>query len=121
MNVKVCEADGLLRYLKPVLLALFATFVASGKDVAAQIAGNVEGGAELRVCKVHASVSAAVEDVRANIIARFLSPEGLLRDYEGELPTPADCHASRLPRRTSQRNRMEDANRKWSYVHGALP
>ena len=95
MNVKVCEADGLLRYLKPVLLALFATFVASGKDVVAQIAGNVEGGVELRVCKVHASLSAAVEDVRANIIARFLSPEGLLRDYEGELPTPADCRDGR--------------------------
>ena len=43
----------------------------------------------------HATLSAAVEDAHSNIVARFIGPEGLLRDYEGETPTPADCRDCR--------------------------
>jgi len=43
----------------------------------------------------HATLSAAVEDAHRNITARFVGPEGLLRDYEGETPTPADCRDCR--------------------------
>ena len=43
----------------------------------------------------HKSVSDAVADVRSNLVARFLSPEGLLYDFEAELPTPADCRDGR--------------------------
>ena len=50
---------------------------------------------ETRIECRHLTVAAAVEDVRTNIVARFLAPEGLLRDYEGEVPTPADCRDGR--------------------------
>ena len=43
----------------------------------------------------HPTLAAAVEDAHTNLVARFVGPEGLLRDYEGEIPTPADCRDCR--------------------------
>ena len=43
----------------------------------------------------HPTLAAAVEDAHSNLVARFVGPEGLLRDYEGEIPTPADCRDCR--------------------------
>ena len=43
----------------------------------------------------HPSLAAAIEDAHTNLVARFVGPEGLLRDYEGEIPTPADCRGWR--------------------------
>ena len=43
----------------------------------------------------HPTVASAVEDAHTNLVARFLGPEGLLRDYEGEIPTPEDCRDCR--------------------------
>ena len=43
----------------------------------------------------HATLLAAVEDAHRNITTRFVGPEGLLHDYEGDLPTPADCRDCR--------------------------
>jgi len=40
---------------------------------------------------VHAMPEAAVAQAHAELCGRLLSPSGLLWDYVGELPTPADC------------------------------
>ena len=37
----------------------------------------------------------AVDSAYAELWARFVSPQGLLYDYVGELPTPEDCTACR--------------------------
>lgn len=39
----------------------------------------------------HPTAEAAVEQAHAELCGRLLSPEGVLWDYVGELPTPKDC------------------------------
>ena len=39
----------------------------------------------------HATAEAAVEQAHRELTGRLLSPQGLLYDYVGELPTPKDC------------------------------
>ncbi len=63
--------------------------------VACSCLGSMLSARDGNVAGRHLSVAAAVEDVRTNIVVRFLAPEGLLRDYEGELPTPSDCRDCR--------------------------
>ncbi len=36
-------------------------------------------------------VACAIESAHSNLWSHFISPEGILRDYVGELPTPEDC------------------------------
>ena len=59
--------------------------------LAAGTVSAVGAGHDLR----HPTLAAAVEDAHTNLVARFVGPEGLLRDYEGEIPTPADCRDCR--------------------------
>lgn len=66
--------------------------------LAAALAGGLLAGAgPARVADGlrHPTLAAAVEDAHTNLVARFVGPEGLLRDYEGEIPTPEDCRDCR--------------------------
>ncbi len=75
---------GYLPY-KLLQVRIIATTLAAG----AVLAAGADHG--LR----HPNLAAAVEDAHTNLVARFVGPEGLLRDYEGEIPTPADCRDCR--------------------------
>ncbi len=60
----------------------------------ALVAGTVSAAGADQVLR-HPTLAAAIEDAHTNLVARFVGPEGLLRDYEGEIPTPADCRDCR--------------------------
>ena len=61
-----------------------------GAGSPAALAGGGPGGAQLeRAC------AAKIEEAHAALWSRFVGPDGVIRDYAGDLPTPDDCAMGR--------------------------
>ncbi len=65
--------------------------ILSGSVTAAVAAGMMSSA----MAAFHATPERAVEQAHAELCGRLLSPEGVLWDYVGEIPTPKDCEECR--------------------------